>query len=183
MYRELVVTFFICQETRYPKCHRSFFNIFLFFFTSCSLFAVAMAVNNEAVVLYTPPLWPKMGHKDHAGPMHTLLAPSWLGLVIQGDLQPCPSATVSYWLPCCLHCLTAPTFISPSGSLSFDWLVSCLFFRSPSPLAPTHQPSCRYIRYFSPHHLPVILLRHFTGLGLPNPDSALTRQPHLMSTN
>lgn len=44
MYRELVVTFFICQETRYPKYHRSF----------CFIFIFLLAVPH--LLLYTPPL-------------------------------------------------------------------------------------------------------------------------------
>lgn len=46
MYKMLVVTFFICQEMCYPKCHRSFF---FFFFDSCFLFAVAMAKDGEVL--------------------------------------------------------------------------------------------------------------------------------------
>ena len=100
MYRELVVTFFICQETRYPKCHRSFFLCF-YFFASCSLFAVVMAGDNEALVLYTPPLRPKMSLnqkprrpcRSHAHMARTKLA--WVGGA-QGELKE-PQPT--FWRP------------------------------------------------------------------------------------
>jgi len=61
------------------------FKKYIFFFASCSLFAVVTAGDNGALVLYTPPLWPEASCKGHAGPVHTLLTPSWLGLVVPRD--------------------------------------------------------------------------------------------------
>lgn len=100
---------------------------------------------------------------------------------LDSDRLPYLSATVSHWLPCCLHC----------SCLYFtQWI---LVFRLTSWLSvfqitfsiSSHPPACHHIHYFQPPP-PLLLFSRDVSLALvspelPNPDSAFTRQPYLMS--
>lgn len=88
----------------------------------------------------------------------------------------CPAASTAWWL--------LPLFHPAVPCLLIDWLV----VHSSDhllPSVPIHRLSCWHIHYFqSPPPLPLFSRDVSLALvcpGLPNPDSALTRQPHLMS--